>query len=534
MLFANSTPHPNYYVDNLCKLLNQALTQYEDLLNDDELQLADSILNLSNDAIRLFARLLSRKGPLFFVDELQYSEVTDCRAALDEMQRVQLIQFFVELPSALLLATLTKSKIADAFMLNGLSASKAALIAKVQEQHTDDSILIILKEHYCWFELTVKEELERFSLLFFGDRYHDLSAFVVRDLGIVRFEKYTLDKQARQFTTRGELDLYLEWSTWKTEIIEEDEKVSRKDFEHYIDQLAVPHPHRFLERLRSKLLNLIGRELERSHEYDSAIRAYKLSSLPPCRERLARIHHKRKHEGDCEQVLNSIHNDPWDKEEAMFAGRFPRRTSQKPAYQKHSLTVKQGSFDSPEQAVINYFEQQGCQAWHFENSLPMMLFGLTYWDWIYVSVPGAFTNRFQIGPRDLYWSEFFDVRRQICESPLETSTQLLERIRQTAKSKWGIANPFVIWNNFSPELLETVIVSLGSQQIQAILQIVSSDLRQFRAGFPDLWVLRGDGSSEFVEVKTVRDRVQDNQHLWLEELVNSSLQAYVLRLVDES
>ncbi len=534
MLTPRTPPPPNYYVDNLCKLLHHTVRQYQDLLNEEELDVAGSILNLSTNAIRLFARILSRKGPVYFVNKLNYSEVRNRNNALEEMRKAGLLSFNDEIPVEELLTTFTKSQISTIFSLNESGKDKFSMISEVLEKHSATSIHTYLTEQVRWITLCVGEVLEKYSLLFFGDRYHDLSSFVVRDLGIIRFENYDVDKSVRQFDSRSELDLLFEWSTWGSEIDEISKRNTTQDFWEYVDKLEEIQPNRFLERLRSKLLNQIGKKCERNREYELAITSFSLSALAPARERMARIFHKNKLFELRDEMLAHISLEPWNKEEELFALRFPRGTPQSSQYEERVHSVDDNCLENPEQIAIKHFEQQGANAWHFENSLPTMLFGLAYWDWIYAPIPGAFTNQFQIGPRDLYWSEFFEVRHRSCIDPLVSPQQLIAHIQATAKAKWGITNPFVVWNVFTPQLLSSVVAALGTVQIQALLKIFISDLRQFRSGFPDLMVLHSDGTSEFVEIKAVRDRVQRNQHLWLTELVDSELNACVLRLVSKS
>ena len=534
MLTPRTPPPPNYYVDNLCKLLHHTVRQYQEILNEEELDVAGSILNLSTDAIRLFARVLSRKGPVYFVNKLNYSEVRDRNKALEEMGKVGLLRFNDEVPVEELLTTLTKSQISTIFSIHESSKDKFSMISEVLEKHSATSIHTYLTEQVRWITLCVSDVLEKYSLLFFGDRYHDLSSFVDSDLVIVRFENYDVDKSVRQFDSRSELDLLFEWSTWGSVIDEISDRNATQDLWEYVGKLEEIQPNRFLERLRSKLLNQIGKKYERNRDYELATASFRLSSLAPARERITRIFHKCKLFELRDEMLARISSEPWNKEEELFAQRFPRRTPQSSRYEERVHSVDDNRLENPEQIAIEHFEQQGANAWHFENTLPTMLFGIAYWDWIYAPIPGAFTNQFQIGPRDLYWSEFFKVRHRSCVDPLASPHQLIAHIQATAKAKWGIANPFVVWNVFTPQLLSSVVVALGTVQIQALLKIFISDLRQFRSGFPDLMVLHSDGTSEFVEVKAARDRVQRNQHIWLTELVESELNACVLRLVSKS
>ena len=79
MLRPNVPPPPHYYADNLTRLLDTVAGQYSDILNVAELARLDRVRGLGVDALRLYARLLTRKGPLLRADTLGYREVADTR-----------------------------------------------------------------------------------------------------------------------------------------------------------------------------------------------------------------------------------------------------------------------------------------------------------------------------------------------------------------------------------------------------------------------------------------------------------------------
>ena len=64
VLHPNVPPPPHYYADNLARLLSAVSSQYSDLLLDRERDYLRRVFGLSVDAHRLYARLLTRRGPL--------------------------------------------------------------------------------------------------------------------------------------------------------------------------------------------------------------------------------------------------------------------------------------------------------------------------------------------------------------------------------------------------------------------------------------------------------------------------------------
>ena len=70
---------------------------------------------------------------------------------------------------------------------------------------------------------------------------------------------------------------------------------------------------------------------------------------------------------------------------------------------------------------------------------------------------------------------------------------------------------------------------LGMDAVRKLLAFASADLDNARRGFPDLTVVYGPGRFEFVEVKGPKDRLRDDQYLWIERLRAARLPVRVAR-----
>src|SRR5690606_16895876 len=73
---------PTYYLDNFLALINSVHCRYHGILTDEEQGFRDAFLQLPTNAQCLFVRLVSRKGPLFRVDRLSYTEIDDVEGAI--------------------------------------------------------------------------------------------------------------------------------------------------------------------------------------------------------------------------------------------------------------------------------------------------------------------------------------------------------------------------------------------------------------------------------------------------------------------
>lgn len=530
-LFQDKAPPPNYYAQNLSVLVHFVLEQYDDLLEKSELDCAETILDISPDGLRLLARIVGRKGPVFFVNQMNYNEIADRDASLSELESRELITMNPCLPADEILTRTTIPLLRSIFPNVSSVSPKSRLIESIVDSDTESSIRAKLKRKIQWFCLSRPETLDLFRLLFFGDRVSDFSSFVVRDLGIVEYESYRLDRRDRQFGSRGELDTYLEWISLSDAMHEDDESQTVDQANVYVEALSASQENRTIDRYRSRILNSLGRILERSERPRLAIKAYRQSSRHPARERMVRVLYRSGRRQAAARIQAKIVESPWSKEEEQFGMHFPSRRKRTDSFVVDTVDIQASPAIPIEQYALQLLGEEETVGWHLENALPLTLFGLVYWDWMYASVPGAFTNPFQTAPRDLFWSEFIEVRQRYCEDPLNSHVPLITRVLKTAEEKRGKANQLVSWDLFPNARLERIVNALGESALTRLINSVKSDLRQFRSGFPDLTVIYSNGEIEFIEIKAPGDQIQRNQRIWLEELKSANLPARVMRFV---
>ena len=526
----NRPPPADYYADNVRLLIETVLEQYSDILTDDEQLIANAILCLSRNASRLFARMLTRSKSLMLSQSLNYAEVDNRNRALDELEATGLVVREHEIPADRILALLTVPTLRKIYRNVSHVTPKHVYIDHLACRYTESRHLHMLKGSCSWVELSAESELRLFGLLFFGDLRHDFSAFVVRDLGIVRYESYVIDERSRQFRDRAMLDRYLDLIALNQLIHETADAIDEESALRVVEKIQHPEDSRLLERLRARILNRLGRGLERQDANRVALMSYAASSLHPARERSMRIYAKM-HLNDClESMRQRVLSDPWSEEERLFAYRFRRPNLDDNEVSVTVETLREQPLQQGiEEYAIDWLTRNGGTAWHLENSLPMSLFGLAFWDWIFAPVDGVFINPFQAAPKDLFWPEFFEVRSNLVRDPLERVQKLKSKIYTTACAKRGIANALVNWQVMDDVRLQRILDVFSVDAIERILSIVRADLSQMRSGFPDLTVINDDGSFEFVEVKGPNDQLQQNQKIWLKELAVNELPSRVLR-----
>ena len=523
-------PPAHYYAANLLTVVRTVLRRYDDILSAEERDFGCRIEALSDAAQRLLARLIGRAKPLLREDSLAYPEVADVEAALVELASQGLIERSPVAPLSDLLDQLTVDELRATFWEVAVKSktNKASLCAHIEARNPACVARWRMRRSRPWLRLRT-ERLALYQLLFFGGRGKDMTTFVMRDLGVHRFEPVPLSRQTRQFADRASLESYLGLLAAQDEIAalgnRPDPQANGGVVAELLERLWAPLDNRFLERRRSRALNRLGRNLERVRDFDAALACYRRSTLAPARERRMRILHRLEDADGAESVRAAILAQPQTTLEADFASRFACSFRRKPV-----PTVELPLLGAPasiEAHALNVLTAQGGTGWHLENHLPMAVFGLAYWHWMFTPIEGAFVNAFQTAPVDLFWPDFFATRAAVCADPLRQP--LKPRLRAVAGAKVGVANRLFSWRHCSPEVIEAVLEAIPEADLLALAEIVREDLPGKRAGFPDLTVLYGPGEYEFVEVKGPGDRLQIHQRLWIQALQERGLPVRVLR-----
>ena len=527
------SPPAHYYADNLLVIVETVLRRYGDILNESERGFGERIAALSTDGQRLLARLIGRSPALLREDRLNYLEVGDLPAALGELGDNGLIERCPVVATEVLLRLLTVAELRCLFWdVRMRAASKAEHIGSILAVSPAAICAWRVRRVCRWLSLRDVEHWALYRLLFFGDRQQDLTTFVMRDLGLTRFEAVPLCKETRQFPDRATLDRYLDLLCAQDQVAALGARPSVEDrgeeLAALIDFLWQPLANRLLERRRSRTLNRLGRNLERAGALDAALTCYRRSSLAPARERRMRILHRLGDGIGVDALRGEIQSEPQDLLEADFARRFGRRTC-RPSVPVSEVTFTKELANAPvEKYALQLLTTAGGTGWHLENNLPMALFALAYWEWLFALLPGAFVNAFQTGPVDLFWPDFFRARADRCQDPLNGA--LKPRLRTAICEKAHIANRLFNWRRFTPAIGHAIVDAIPEPDLRALLAIVREDLPGRRSGFPDLTLLHGDGRYEFVEVKGPGDQLQIHQRLWIQALRQRGLPVRMLRL----
>jgi hypothetical protein len=535
-------PPPDYYAENLDFLLDQVQLRNDDLLAQDERALIAAWRRADVPGRRLFARLLTRKGPWFRVDRLRYAEVPDVPAAVASLCELGLVARNPPAPADALLGLFTRAELARLFP-RVRAPGKSDWIEACVARYPDAAIRARLAALHPWIAVAPNRAFGTCGLLFFGSDRQDLTDFVLQDLGVLRFEAYEVGARTRPFRSRAEVDEYL-LCRRLAGLLAADEH-DPQAAQAIRDRLRQPATSRTVARLRDRLLNRLGLLHERRGEFDEALESYGLSRSHPARERRARLLRRLGDEAGFAALVEGARVAPWSAEEEDFAhraaaglgcaGKAGRRNARDPRVQEVPLdraALEVAGSGSIERHALALLAAAGCRGWHLENSLPLGLAGLVYWDEVFAPVEGAFSHPMQMGPRDLFWPDFARVRAAAIETRtagLRDPHALRAHLRRTAREKQGVANRLVHWGAWTPELVDALADVATPGLLLDMARRVIGDLERARSGFPDLTVIRPDGGIEFVEVKGPTDQLQAAQRTWLRTLDSLGLTARVLK-----
>lgn len=528
---------PDYYLHNFSTLLEQVWQQYEDLLLPQERKLCEVFPALSMDARKLYVRLLTRKGEIFRASRLRYTEIRQPRQAAQELAEQGLIAIDPSLGLTQLLPLWSRQEwlarlCALGLPTRGLAALKRAeldlalaerLGLEAEATLPADAVQRIAGESL--YQLLDPQIFTVLKLLFFANPYQDLTDFVLRDLGLYRFEAYRLDRETRLFRSRAQIDAHLTCYAL-AEALPEVLIGEPEDMLAYVRQLPdIPADDPALARRLQRLIYEIARQLERLERLDDALRLYRGLTLVDAQERevrvLVKLNRQEEALGLCRDRL------PHGDDCQHFAWRFGRKLAKglchpwpkrQPGTPMVEQIVLEFSGIHVEHAVAEHLASLG-DCHYVENTLFNGMFGLHYWPAIFAPVPGAFSHPFQHAPHDLHQAEFAALRADLLEQRHATVAAICAnapQYQQLWRERFGCLNPFVYWHSLDEALIAKALERIPVEHWQAVFQRFWRDLKNHCSGLPDLVLFPASGGYELIEVKGPGDRLQANQKAWME------------------
>ena len=571
---------PFYYRDNFQQLLDRAGLLPAELQTERERQLTSMALLLSPQALALLVRLLTRKGNLFRSERLAWAELPDLIEPVAELVSagwVRVITARAELNDLVgvdeWLALYNRDELLQAWGdqlvgITGVSRSKLKSWRREQLDEICKQALTAGQLQRCdlqtalWWQLVsdCSQWLETLLLLYFGNLQQSLTEFVLRDLGLARYEDLPLDASLCPFHSRTQLDahralFHLSPDDDWLKAADADALQLRWNALQDIRERVVDDE--WLQRRWMRMVTRLARQAERLALPELALDWYQSCECHPARERRIRLLAIRdpwQALAECRAAwFNSYSEDEWQFLQGFVPrlgkqlGKLDRQRLQTPGvidwYQPAALPAEQfltlptdwkQRWPRVEQAVLDLLAEQGRPGIYVENALIVSVFGLLYWPLLFAAVEGAFFHPFQYRPDDLYEPDFL-TRRQLWLQEIEAdldSGVWIDRVQQRAIDKMGIQNPFVYWEFVAAGLeqgwFETVLKRIPLEHWRAMFEFIWQDPKAHRSGLPDLLILEPDGGYQLLEVKGPGDQLQANQKSWLAWFASQNIPAAVL------
>lgn len=551
---------PRYYLDNFRYVLDFVKRLYGNLLTDAEWDFINRFEELSLDAQCLCVRFSNRKGLFFRVNKLQYTEITDLSAATDELLRTGFVDSLSAHQASQgneALSVFTKPELLGLLPLEpeeikALGKEKKEAVVRYALNELDfGEVVTSLTTHEAVVKINFEAEDMMVKYLFFGHRGSNMTEFVVRDLGMVNFERYDESKLTARFRTRKEVEDKLLISLTNEEFygLKEAEIPADDIYNWFLNwnetrpeltEIAIPG--------YQKLVCRVGAYLERQKLPEQALSVYELSDRVPARERRVRLLFKNGAVEEALALCDEIAVSPLNAEERYFANDFrekilsagekkrTRKATTRFLLDADSVNIPAAYRHHVEAGVMNYYLEQDFDAAFTENYPWRGLFGLVFWDIIYDANVSAIHHPLQRAPSDFYLPDFYIKREALLKNRLTELTTKDDWRRHTGRmfnAKYGITNVLVDWSDELLTLVQRMIELLDIEQLRLILLEMARNVREHTRGFPDLLIWNEQGNYEFVEVKSPTDHLGPQQLHWLEFFQTIGVHGKVIRVIWE-
>ncbi|GFS30207.1 zinc ion binding/nucleic acid binding/hydrolase [Actinidia rufa] len=396
--------------------------------------------------------------------------------------------------------------------------------------------------------------------LFFLNGEQDLSAFLLVDLGIVKYPNYNCTISNQIFSDRNDLLAYEE-AIEVAQIM--DQSLDENNTEFVLRCIGISESricnssHREIHSstsesqitymscfsaswVYSKVVLLGVSFLEREKRYNDAIDLLKqlLINFTSDGRRgywTLRLSVDLEHVGCLNESLSVAEDgllDPWVRAGSRTAlqrrvlrlGKPPRRWKI-PSFSesvkrkiievhvqgrplncrtgtKNRFYGEDGEQCGVEELALQYYAGEG-GGWlgvHSESGIWLTIFGLLLWDALFADVPDVFRTRFQTAPLDLETDGFYETRKSIIEPLLGKIYEgMAEEILITSwESHLGTACRGVNWDRHSLSELRAAVTCIGGPCLASFCRHLAQGYRSWSSGMPDLllWRFHGDYRGE--------------------------------------
>ena len=529
-----------YYHGHFVEMLDFVVAQYSHVLLEQHVAFVENFRALPREAQCLFVRLVNRKSRVFARSRIRYPELGDTDPLIDALRQGG----FVRGPGAddfdTVLDFMTRQEIYTIVLprVAGMSRSlkKAALIEFVSTHVEPTAFLegvdprrILVQRRF--------DEIRYLLFLYFGRVRDSLSQFTMRDLGLVRTQDFQETYEPR-FSDRAEALEHFYFATR----LKDARQANETALAHLASEITEWPDTQFpgSAKLRDDLALRLGRSAEKAGDVPSAQLLYGAGESAGCSERLIRL---LLSSGEREQArihLERCLDDPRSDEEWLVARDIYERKFQKKRTSTvtdllraaETIDIDESRSGSPERAVIEHFEAAGARAYRTENLVWRTLFGLLFWEELFLDDDATLHSPFEFLPAALSNGTFIESLGEKVSAKLDLLHDLdavKRHLLKISTRHYGKPNGVFRWRREMNDAVFALLDNAPADSVAMVLQRMCKSYEESRYGYPDLLVIDDEGA-RFVEVKAEGDQLRRNQLLRLEQLRAAGFRADVLRV----
>ncbi len=526
---------PLYYRDHFIEMIGFIRSVYGAMLDAEERAFITRFEALDEWAQCLYIRMSNRKKAVFSPRDLAYQEIGDLWGGLDQLRAQGFIREIEVRDYRACLDDRPKPDLIDLAKGHQLEIktgwAKPRLVAFLHEHLPYDrfSAGFLRSDH---FVPEHKETLGFLLYLYFGKLSDNMTSFALRDLGVVSVKardsyqarfKSLEEARAGYFYTR-----HLRALKGGTDF---------RALAETVDAWPLPQAEPAIT-LRDTLLHQIGQMYERHKDNAAALAIYARSGAFESHERSVRLLYNL---GAAEEVrarLEVMLLSPAHDEEYIFASDFYARKFGQQRIgvftnllrSAETIEVDELYRGDAEFAAMQAYARQGWTAYHTENGLWPVLFGLVFWEELFGPAAG-FASEFDYRPQSLKDKTFHTRFKAEITGKLDAvrAGAGLEMVRETIRQRQDEPNGLFYWFDGLEALVAAFLTAAPTDAVADLLQKMAEDFYALRDGFPDLVLMRA-GQVRFVEIKGEGDQVRRHQLARLNLLRSLGFEADICRV----
>ena len=181
-----------YYLDHFKEMVAFLERHHAGVMGEEERKYLEEFHRLGQQAQGLKVRMTNRRGRIFRIEALNYAEIPDRAAALEELSELGFVRPIRETDRVELLALLTRAELVNLLKSSGalkkgeLNGAPKPQIFQLACARCDFEHLTALFPSSSFVTQERTETLDFLLFLYFGKSRDSLQAFALRDLGIVK------------------------------------------------------------------------------------------------------------------------------------------------------------------------------------------------------------------------------------------------------------------------------------------------------------------------------------------------------------